>query len=338
MVPDSAGADTPSGGLPRERCQERLVERLEVTRLAGDQSVGPLLAHLYLPVDPGAARVADVGAQTRPGLGPGPDRRPPRRASRARQIAATWKAALEERADDRHGPFVEAQRVRVGHAARQHEPVEGLGRHVGDHLVDREGVRLVEVMEGLDPAGLRGHEDRLATRVQYRLPGIGSSSTCSTPSGAIRNAIRMIPPFPCPGPRAVVNSAGALFTACAGRLRPIRPARAPWLERALRALLTASIRGSGACLSRRVSARSRGPAGKAVRLEEPGQFQAHRLDGLGRAVRCHGAARDLRVVVGSRLRGRRHSSVRGGDPTQQALQFVFHLVVPVDAQPVAAAA
>ena len=133
-----------------------------------------------------AAGVADVGLQRRPrgdraalddvGL----DEHPRRVADRRRPACP----ASKKRGRSATASVVGAQEVGVGDAAGQQQPVVVVGVGVGDRLVDRERVALVEVVEGLDLARLERQQlDRRARRPRRALRG-SVSSTCSTPSVA----------------------------------------------------------------------------------------------------------------------------------------------------------
>src|SRR5690606_23202083 len=82
-------------------------------------------------------------------------------------------ALLEEVPHERDGLVVHAQEVGVGHSARQDQSAEGVRRRLADHLLDGERVRLVEMVERLDGAGLRRHQHGFVPGVHRRLPGLG---------------------------------------------------------------------------------------------------------------------------------------------------------------------
>ena len=114
------------------------------------------------------------------------------------QIAPDGLAHLEERADELDRLGLRAQVVRVGHAARQHQPVV-VGRvRVRDDHVDREGVRLVEVVERLDLARFGRDQVGLGAGVLERLARLGRArpARCPRSRRGSRSACRSVHP-PC---------------------------------------------------------------------------------------------------------------------------------------------
>ena len=131
-------------------------------RSSGLRELVEALVDVDLLVDPGRARVAQVGLQRRPrgeraaldhvGL----DQRPRPVADHADRLGL-----LEERAHEADGVLVGAQEVGVRDAARAARARRSRRRRrLGDGLVDRERVGLVEVVERLDLAVLE--RDQLA--------------------------------------------------------------------------------------------------------------------------------------------------------------------------------
>jgi hypothetical protein len=97
-------------------------------------------------------------------------------------------ARVEERADEPDRGRVGAQLVGVGDTARQDEAVVFGRVGLGEDPVGLEGVPPVEVVEGLDRFVRRSDQVGLPLGLADRLRG-STSSTCSTPSLATRNAI-----------------------------------------------------------------------------------------------------------------------------------------------------
>ena len=98
---------------------------------------------------------------------------------------------LEERLDEAHGVLVHAQEVGVGDAARQHQPVV-VGRvGVGDGLVDRERVGLVEVVEGLDLAVLDRDQLGLPAGLLDGLPRLGQLHLLDALGGEERDRLAL---------------------------------------------------------------------------------------------------------------------------------------------------
>ena len=82
-------------------------------------------------------------------------------------------AGLEERPHERDRVVVGPQEVRIGHAARENQPVV-IGRVGVLHpTVDLELVGLVEVLESLDLALIEGDEVCLGALVLHGLPRLG---------------------------------------------------------------------------------------------------------------------------------------------------------------------
>jgi hypothetical protein len=77
---------------------------------------------------------------------------------------------LEEGADERHRVLVHAQEVGVGDAARQDKGVVVARIRLGHRAIDRERVRLVEMVEGLDLAVVGREQLRRAAGLLDRLP------------------------------------------------------------------------------------------------------------------------------------------------------------------------
>ena len=121
-----------------------------------------------------AAGVADVGLQAGPrGQGPalqhvGLDEGPRRVADRGDRLAGAHEVA-----DERDRLLVHAQGVGVGHATGQHQDVEVVGGDLGDELVDRARLGLVEVVEGLHLALGGAEQHRLVTGVAHGVPRVG---------------------------------------------------------------------------------------------------------------------------------------------------------------------
>jgi hypothetical protein len=148
-----------------------VAERGQVVGLAaGDQA----RVHDDVLVNPGGAGVAQVGLQARPrrqrpaAYHVGLDQRPRRVADGCDRLAGG-----EEAADEVDGVLVQAQRVRVRHPAGQDQPgvvVDVGGVEGGVHL---ERVGLVEVVEGLDLAGLGRDQPGRAACLLDGLPRLG---------------------------------------------------------------------------------------------------------------------------------------------------------------------
>ena len=100
-----------------------------------------------------------------------------------------WFALLEKVADEIDGFIVHAERVRVRHAAGEHEAVVVFDGHIADRLIDFELVGLFVVVKALDFADLietsSGFPPASSTAFQGSV-----NSTCSTPQVA-RNAMRL---------------------------------------------------------------------------------------------------------------------------------------------------
>ena len=130
-------------------------------------------ADLDLGVDPGAAGVADVGAQAGPrGQGPAADQVGLHQGPGTVADHRDGLAGAEHGLGELHSLGLGAELVRVGHAAGQHQGVVVGGVGVADDPVDGEGVRLVQVVVGLG-AGLWRKEFRGAARVGHGPPGLG---------------------------------------------------------------------------------------------------------------------------------------------------------------------
>ena len=170
-------------------------ERGQVVRVArGDEA----LVDVDLLVDPGRARVAQVGLQRRPrgeraaAHDAGVDQRPRAVADRRDRLGL-----VEERAHERDRVLVGAQEVGVGDAAGQHQAVvaRGVGRRRG--VVDRERVALVEVVEALDVAGLERDQLRRAAGVLDGLPRIGQLHLLHAVGGEERDRLALQLCRPC---------------------------------------------------------------------------------------------------------------------------------------------
>jgi hypothetical protein len=77
---------------------------------------------------------------------------------------------LDEVADERDGVLVGPKRIGVPDSAGQHQRVVFANAHVVDRAVDLERVRLVVVVEALDPAFFERDEFSLPARLFDRLP------------------------------------------------------------------------------------------------------------------------------------------------------------------------
>src|SRR5690606_35072978 len=186
VAPAPSTAAPPLAGSSRERLDGGRAERLEVLRAAAaDERVRPVLADPHLLVDPGGARVAEVGADARiRGHGAaaddvGLDERPAGVADDGDGLAR-----VEERLRELDRLGLGAQVVGVGDAAGQQQAVE-LGV-VGDlhGRVDLEGVGPVEVVERLEATGLGGDEAGGAARLLDGLPRLGELDLLGSLRGA----------------------------------------------------------------------------------------------------------------------------------------------------------
>ncbi len=82
-------------------------------------------------------------------------------------------ARVDERLDEGHRLLVHPQGVGVGDAAGEDQGVVVVDRGVGDGGVDRAGLGLVEVVEELDLAGLRGQQLRRVAGAGHGVPRVG---------------------------------------------------------------------------------------------------------------------------------------------------------------------
>jgi hypothetical protein len=145
-----------------------------------------------LLVDPGPAGVLDVGADAGPrGQGAaldhvGLDQRPGTVADRGHRLAG-----LEERPHEPDGVGVGAQHVGVGDPAGQHQAVVVVGAGVGDGLVNREGVALVEVVEALDLTRVQRHQVGGGAGLLDRLAWFGIFDLLDAVSGEKRDPLAL---------------------------------------------------------------------------------------------------------------------------------------------------
>ena len=150
------------------------------------------LVDVDLLVDPGRARVAQVGPQRRPGRERAAAHDPASISVHGAVADRRHRLGLvEERAHERDGVRVGAQEVGVGDAARQHEPVVARGVGLLDGVVDRERVALVEVVEALDVAGLERDQLRRAAGLLDGLPRLGQLHLLDAVGGEERDRLAL---------------------------------------------------------------------------------------------------------------------------------------------------
>ena len=143
-----------------------------------------MVADHDLLVDPVGAGVHEVGLHARPRREAaalhhiGLDQRPRTVADHGDRLARLGEALHEG-----DGIVVGAERVGVGYAAGQHQPVEVGRGDLADDIVHRERVRLVEVVEALHLTGVDRHELRRAAGLLHRLPGFGELDLLHTLGG-----------------------------------------------------------------------------------------------------------------------------------------------------------
>jgi hypothetical protein len=93
-------------------------------------------------------------------------------------------ALLEEAAHEADGVLIHPQEVRVGYATGQNECVVLVYAGLGDYPIHRERVPLVEVVEGLNLAGVGREKLRSPTRVLHGLPRLGQLDRLCALGGA----------------------------------------------------------------------------------------------------------------------------------------------------------
>jgi hypothetical protein len=164
-------------------------ERRDVVGLAAGHQA---LVGVDLLVHPGAAGVPDVGLHARPG----------RQRAAAHHVGLHQHprgvadgrdrlAAVEERADEPDGVGIAAHEVRVGHPARDHQPVVVVGAGLRHGHVDRERVALVEVVEALDLPGLQRHQVHLRAGLFDRLAWFGVFDLLDAVGGEERDLLAL---------------------------------------------------------------------------------------------------------------------------------------------------
>src|SRR4051812_19646089 len=193
----------PARSLRRSRRARRLrhvlvlalAELLDRLRAEGGDVVGLAARHealvdVDLLVDPGAAGVADVGRKRRPR----PDRAAPHDArldEDPRPVADRRDrlVGLGEGGRELDGVLVGPQEVAVRDAARDEQAVVVVDAHVGDRLVDRELVAVVEVVEGLDLAGVEADELGARAGLLERLARLGQLDLLDAVGGEDRDLL-----------------------------------------------------------------------------------------------------------------------------------------------------
>ena len=92
-------------------------------------------------------------------------------------------AALHEMLHERHRLGIDAQRIRVGNAARQNQRIEPLRRNTPEIMIDRDFIALLVMVHSLDLTTLRRNDDDLGTSCLQRLHRFGQFDLLETIRG-----------------------------------------------------------------------------------------------------------------------------------------------------------
>src|SRR3954451_20674097 len=219
-----------AGGL-RHVLVPALAELLDRLRAEGGDVVGlaardETLVDVELLVDPGAPRVAAFGRKRRPRRDR-PALHDARLDEDPRPVADRRDRLLGLREGGRevHGVLVGAQKVAVRDAAGNQQAVVVVRAGVRDLLVDRQLVAVVEVVEGLDLAGVEAEELGARAGLLERLARLGQLDLLDAVGGEDRDllAVQLAHvgsfPFGCSG--LGYRRAGGAKRARLARVRPV---------------------------------------------------------------------------------------------------------------------